>query len=496
MVKRSIRLFRNDKAKRIVSLSLILLIYSFIIILSINRCYFWDNVQFTSKEAHWYYNNNFSSLLLPGFSENSEIVGSGCHPPLIGIMTAVLWKVFGKHLWVSHVFIGLWALVLVYNSWKLLKIIIPDGIAIFVLPVLLLDSTILSQIFIASPDIVLLASFVTAVRTVIERKRWLLTVALIFLLQINGRGAAAGGVLFLFYIIHEVVSRYKRLTVRLIIDCIIPFIPALVLASFYYVSYILKYGWIFNNPDSPWISGWQKPEGFLQILKNLASFILRLGENGRFIVYILVISTFLILKKRKLNRTIFKSLDLSLVWLFSLLFLFFFYFVVTTTSAMTSRYYMGMFFILNILLFRMLPEVMSAGKIKIVSIIIIVFLLTGNFWTYPDKISKAWDASLAHLPYYSLRSECLNYLEINGFDFNKVSGGFCFKGNQKYVDLEDRELYISDMTDNQYFIYSNIANLDDELINELTESGKWEKIKTFKKGSVFVTIYKNGSYFN
>ncbi len=491
MVKESITSFRTNLKAGHLFLLLVLLIYSLVIIFSIDKCYFWDNVQFTSKEAHWYFNNNFSSFLLPGFSENSEIVGSGCHPPLMGIMTAFLWKIFGKHLWVSHLFIAFWAVILVYNTGRLLKCILPEEIAGYILPVILLDSTILAQIFIASPDIILLASFIISVRAVIEKRRWLLATAILFLVLINGRGAMTGGIVFIFYIIHQKIYENKKITARIIYESLFPFLPAFILAGFYYSYYIISYGWFFNNPDSPWAAAGESPEGFTGILKNLAAFCLRLGENGRFFIYLLGLFALAGLHKRKKLKAALSRLNLSLSWIFILLFVFFFYFVVSTTSAMTSRYYMGMFVIFNILVFRVLPGILSVKNIRIISIAAIAFSITGNLWTYPDNISKAWDATLGHLPYYELRAECLDYLEKNDYDFTKVSGGFCFNHNQRYTDLKDRDLIISDRTDNRYFIYSNISNLEDVLITELTDPEKWSEIKTFRKGFVFVSVYKN-----
>jgi hypothetical protein len=491
MGKDIFRSFRTKPGEGHLFILLVVLIYTIIIVKSVNCCYFWDNVQQTSKEAYWYYDNNFSSFLPPGFSEGSEIVGTGCHPPLMGIMTAFLWKIFGKYLWVSHIFIAFWAFCLVYNTFRLLKHLVQMEIVCYLLPVLLLDSTILSQISIASPDIILLASLILSIRAVLENRRFLLTVSSIFLVLINGRGAVTGGIFFIFYIIYQKAVERKNISAGMIFNSLIPFLPAFLLAGFYYIYYIINNGWFFNNPDSPWAGAGQRPEGFLGILKNIAAFCLRLGENGRFIIYIMgIVALTVLIKRRKLKATM-SGLNLSLAWLFFLLLMFFLYFVVTTTSAMTSRYYMGMFFVFNILIFRLLPGIISINKIKIISVVAVVFLLTGNLWMYPDKISKAWDATLAHMPYYELRAECLDYLENNNFDFTRVSGGFCFKGNQKYIDLNDRDLNISEGTDNQFFIYSNISNPDDSLINELTYSGKWNRIKTFRKGFVFVSIYEN-----
>jgi len=476
-----------------ISMLLVALVYAATIAISLDKCYFWDNVQFTSKEAHWYYSNNFTSLLLPGFSEGLEMFGSGCHPPLPGIMTALLWKVLGQHIWVSHLFTAFWAALLIYSTGRLLKITLPQESAGFVLPVLLLDSTILSQIFIASPDLMLLASFITAVVAVFERKRWLLTMALIFLVLINGRGAATSGIVLILYLVHQVIADKRRFTLKLFISALLPFIPAFTLAGFYYILYITRYGWIFNDPASPWYSGWQKPEGLLQILKNIAAFCLRLGENGRFIIYLTGIYLLTASARKKLKR-VFSSTDLSLALLFGMLFLFFFYFVLTTTAAMTSRYYMGMFLILGVLIFRSLAVILPVRKIKIIAVASLVFLLTGNLWMYPDKISKAWDATLAHLPYYELRHECFDYIKNNNINFAQVSGGFCFMGNQRYVDLEDRDLRISEGTENRYYIYSNISNPGDKLIDDLKDSSKWSSIRTFRKGFLTVSLYENRLY--
>src|SRR4030042_584520 len=353
MVKESITSFRTNLKAGHLFLLLVLLIYSLVIIFSIDKCYFWDNVQFTSKEAHWYFNNNFSSFLLP-----EEIAG-------------------------------------------------------YILPVILLDSTILAQIFIASPDIILLASFIISVRAVIEKRRWLLATAILFLVLINGRGAMTGGIVFIFYIIHQKIYENKKITARIIYESLFPFLPAFILAGFYYSYYIISYGWFFNNPDSPWAAAGESPEGFTGILKNLAAFCLRLGENGRFFIYLLGLFSLAGLHKRKKLKAALSGFNLSLAWIFILLFVFFFYFVVSTTSAMTSRYYMGMFVIFNILVFRVLPGILSVKNIRIISIAAIAFSITGNLWTYPDNISKAWDATLGHLPYYELRAECLDYLENN-----------------------------------------------------------------------------------
>jgi 4-amino-4-deoxy-L-arabinose transferase-like glycosyltransferase len=68
----------------------------------LNNCYFWDTVQQISKEAHWFYQTNFRYLIIPSQNSLTDMVVTGYHPPLMGMLTAALWKIFGVHLWVSH----------------------------------------------------------------------------------------------------------------------------------------------------------------------------------------------------------------------------------------------------------------------------------------------------------------------------------------------------------------------------------------------------------
>src|SRR5690606_9475145 len=130
-------------------------------------------------------------------------------------------------------------------------------------------------------------------------------------------------------------------------------------------------------------------------------------------------------------------------------------------------------------------------RVKFYAFILLIFLLTGNLWIYPEKTAMAWDATLAHVPYYQLRKDMFDYLETNDYDYSKIGGGFGFSSNQRYVDLKGRDLIIADSFDLDYFIYSNISNLPDEHIDALNNSELWEPIRTFSKGAVFVSLYQN-----
>lgn len=476
------------------SLVIVVLIYLIISFLSSDKPYFWDNVQQTSKEAHWFYEKGFSSLVLPGFSENSEIVGTGYHPPLMGLMTALLWQIFGKHLWISHAFVLIWALLLIFFVFRLSKIFLPESVVNYALPVMLLEPTLLAQIYIASPDIVLLTSLVMALVAIFENRKLLLLVSLIFLVLINGRGMLTGGLLFIVNVVYVFAVRKEIPLPNRIIKVVIPYIPALTLLLGYFYLYFSTNGWFFSNADSPWLEEWQAPEGWREILKNIFAFGLRLIENGRIIIWLFALWLIKDITVKKMLKDYLGSQVFSLVLLTTMLFGLFLYFAVTTKMVIGSRYYMGLILLLTLIVFKGLSQRVFVKKIRSLTILMLFLLISGHFWIYPYKISKAWDATLAHIPYYDLREECINYLKSNQYDFSTVAGGFGFSGNQKYVDLKDRGVIYSNNPESEYFIYSDISNLPDPFLEALENPNKWQEIKTFKKGAVVVKLYKNLTY--
>jgi hypothetical protein len=71
--------------------------YLFFIIITIavsKNSFFWDKDIIISKQAYWFYENGFS-LHMP----NSIDTG---YTPLLAIVLAVLWKIFGINLQVGH----------------------------------------------------------------------------------------------------------------------------------------------------------------------------------------------------------------------------------------------------------------------------------------------------------------------------------------------------------------------------------------------------------
>lgn len=461
------------------------LVYIILTLVSVNHCYFWDNIQQISKEAHWFYLTDFKSLLMPAPNSGSEIVATGYHPPLMGIMTAALWKIFGYELWVSHVFVFFWFGVLIYNSWKVIYRFLDPGIAGWILAIALLESTLLSQFSVASPDFILFTSFVLSLRAILERKYVLLAIGIFFLCTINMRGIFAGAILFISQLYFENTKSKEKTKIRDYTKMTIPYLPTLVVLSSYFAFYFLTRGWFFANSSTE--GHYALPNSFFRIAKHFSEFGLRSVENGRIIIWLAGIIFGYFMWKNKLKLSDEKKFLLAVFVLLTGLYTLF---IFITQMPFSARYFMPQFFILTILATSGMATFLKKQTLKYAFILIIFFEITGNFWIYPDKIAKSWDCTLAHLPYYKLRNQCFKYIDEKNISYNDLSAGFCLYGNRKFIELSENSKTVNSDTNRKYFIYSNISNLEDNFAEELNDKSKWMPIKRFEEGFVKIIVYE------
>lgn len=455
---------------------LLVIVYTILLYISFDFCYFWDNIQQVSKEAHFFFNSNFS--IFPTNKLFPEYSLTGYHPPLIGFITALLWKLFGCKLWVSHVFIYIWALLLIYNTKKLVSIFFNEKHIGLVSCILLLEPTILSQFVIASPDIVLFAAFVISLRAILEQKHLLLSIGLFFLFGISMRGVFVGVILLISHLIYI----YKKTDSKLYLKNFSAYIPTLLLLSIYYLIYFQRNGWFFTN--SSYAEHYQNPTSLIQVLIHLAEFGIRSIENGRFLIWILgMYILFFSFPKFRDNKF---HLVTSV---FTGIFLLYFLFIFITQMPFSSRYFITSYFLLTIIILIFAFEKLKKKLLAVLLSIIIFLEISGNFWIYPEKIAKSWDTTLAHIPYYSLRKECFEYIDRKRMDYNNISAGFCLYGNRKDIELIELNKTVSNKMNKKYYIYSNISNAEDSIIDELNDKRKWIEIKRFNKTPVFISIY-------
>ena len=463
----------------------ITLVYAILTIVTLNNYFFWDVIQLVSIEGHWYYESNFASLAIPN-NNHLNIWVSG-HPPLMPIMTAMLWKVFGQYLWVSSVFTAFWAILLIVNSWKLISRYFPKKYAGWVFLIVLLEPTVLTQFAISSPDFILFTAFVIALRAVLERKPILLAVGLFFLCCISIRGFFAGVGLFLANQYYTYLQNENQFSIKLFFRTFLPYLPTLTTLIIFYVIYFSKNGWFFA--DSGTDCHYAMPQTWEQVVRRILVFGLRLLEQGRFAVWALTLFfVFVLIKRKEKLSAVEKTLALFAFLVYGLYFLF----VFITQMPFSQRYFMPQFFLLTILTLMFVVKYFNAKRIKVIICSVLFLVLSGHFWLYSDRIYQPWEQTLLHLPFYKLRTEVFNYIDENNFDYNDLSAGFSLAGNRGFIELAHYGKVVSSTNLNKrYFIYSNISFWRNDRVIELRDAERWQPIKTFRRGVIFITIYRN-----
>ncbi|NLX71778.1 MAG: hypothetical protein GXY94_00535 [Bacteroidales bacterium] len=64
---------------------------------------------------------------------------------------------------------------------------------------------------------------------------------------------------------------------------------------------------------------------------------------------------------------------------------------------------MGITLMMGLLVFAYANRLWHKRKLKLYALLLLLMFAGAHFWIYPDRIAKAWDATLAHQPYYALR---------------------------------------------------------------------------------------------
>lgn len=466
------------------------ILFTVLSIVCINHCFFFDTIQLSSLHAFWYYDNDFQYFLLPNDLDSG-------HPPLNGMMLAALWKIFGKSLWVGHAFIFIWTLIMIYQLQKICLNLFSKEVAFYVSLAVLADATFLTQSVLVSPDIILMASFFTAIRGILENRKTLLMTGILFTSLISVRGMMCTAALFFFYSYYQYKSNRLSFSLKSLFSLSLPFLPGVLLAFAFLGYHYYKVGWIGYHPDMPWGDCFQKISSMKEFFINVATMGWRFFDSGRIIIWLLLSYSILLLLKKKDRKSGFSFKEIDFMILFGILFLISSYSFLLHTLLSASRYLFPHFALIAIIAFLLLNKIYSAKKIRIIAVITSLVLISGNFIKYPENISTSWDSTLSHLPFYELREQMFEYIQEENIPFEEISSGFCFYGNQHKIDLSSpsdrviKNLSFIDETD--YFIYSNISNLRDDIIDKVKDEDAYTLIKKLEKGNIFVSLYKRNT---
>mgnify|MGYP000465832649 CR=1 FL=1 len=154
--------------------------------------------------------------------------------------------------------------------------------------------------------------------------------------------------------------------------------------------------------------------------------------------------------------------------------------------------YLSFSFWVCYLILELIPAVRLRKVLVTVSLL---GLLSGSFWVYPKTVAQGWDSTLAHLPYYGLRQEMIEFIEKE--EIPKESIGYDFPGAypQNFLDLSNETWFFpeADFEKHRFVLYSNVINdYSDSELNDLEQN--WKVYHQINSVTVELILYQNPKF--
>jgi hypothetical protein len=437
--------------------------------------FFWDTVQLGAMQGDWFFQQDFSTLLLP------DQIDSG-HIPAFGWYLAGLWKVFGQSLLVSHLAMVPWvALVL----WQIFRLNSHANTTYASLPVLLFlaDPVLCSQLTMISPDVVLAGAFLLGLNSILSHQKGWLAISILLLGLISLRGMLVGVGLFIWQI-YRLRLASAPFSAKMLATTLLPYLGGGLVALAYLVFHFKQKGWVVVHADSPWATSFAVG-GITAWVKQIAILGWRLLDYGR--VFLLLV---LVLAWRRSGWRWDNQIrnQCALVVILG---------VVLGVPGILSpglaqhRYLLPLFLSITWLTTTLLHSAAPRSWRAAFYAVGIVGLLSGNCWIYPGDVAQGWDATLAHQFYFEGRNNCKKFLSEENIILAEVGTVFPEVGPLHYRDLNGIAAGFAplDIARQRYVYYSNVMN--DFSDGQLTDFARhWRIIFDYQKGGVIVRVYE------
>lgn len=436
---------------------------------------FWDNVLFASKMGNELFANSIFNWTMP----NSFDPG---HPPFLAFLLAISWKILGHKLWVSHLVMLPFIIGFFYQLFEFISHFIKkQRFVFFAFLLVIADPTLATSLVLVNPEIIILFFFLVSINGILKQKNNLKFVGLFFLSIITFRSMMLFAGVFIFDILNNVYLQRQKiksfLNFKFLLFYFFASIPA-----FLFISWRLaSKGWLQTHPESPWVSLWQvaSPEIFL---KNCLVLIWRYLDFGRIFIFSFLLISFILFGKKILksikNRQLL-TISICPVIIVIIVSLF-------ATNTFGHRYFIVSYIGFILFSFLLLDEFYKSKKI--IFTLLFLGLVSGNLWVYPKQISQGWDATLAHIPYHSLRLKTIDYLNKEQIEIAEVASFFPNYTKIDLVDLSGNQNSFSKFDGkNKYVLYATVYNLSDEELAMLEQN--YSILKQFNNFNITITIY-------
>jgi len=358
-----------------------------------------------------------------------------------------------------------------------------------------LDPVFAGQSVLVSPDLAVMCFFLMGLYAVLHQKKILLGLAAIGLAAMSMRGMMIVLSLYFFSLLTSIVAKEFEPKMDLkkwflfLWNQALPFVPSGLLSLAFLAAHYQHAGWIGYHADSPWATAFEKVD-FMGFVKNCAVYVWRILDFGRlFLLGFGAYAFYYFWQQTSLNKFPRKFSLLVALLVATLLCLS--PSVLIHKGLLLHRYLLPVLFSLNLLTVYLILNADLKYKHALLGLAFIG-LATGNFWVYPKEIAQGWDATLAHVPYYDLRKEMIDFIEAEGMNKREIGSAFPNISGTRYTDLAevDENFVKFDLEENDYILYSNVMNdFSDAELLEMDEN--WAVIKEIRSGGVCFILYSN-----
>ena len=453
-----------------------ILITLFIGIPGLNTGVFWDNITFISQMGNALYENGvFHWGSIP-------IEHDPGHPPFMASIMAIMWKLFGKSLLVSHIILWPFVFGILCQLYNLCSYYLESNrLKCFAVVFIVLDTTFLSHI--SSIDIEIPQLFFTllVVNNILYHKNKALKCFYLILLSlVSMRGMM---LCFGIFIVDSILYySYNRKTTEFFKDNILIYVLAAIPSIIYIAWRLLDKGWLISNPYEMWGNS-TSFDSVYDFIRNTCWNLLVVGHRyvdfGRIIPILLIIYTFFfkreIFTQKLKNLLVISFFSVSVVIAVSLV----------IKNNIDHRYFIISFIALNLLAFILVSH--YKHRVMLYTMLF-VSLLSGSFYVYPDRIAEQWDSTMAYYPYWKLRSQALTYMEEQHIPIERTA---TFFPNHSVDEVElnnDKRTFQTFDSNNDYVFFSNVLVMyDDEYYSVMND---YVLVKQFKKMGIRVEIRK------
>ena len=472
MLQKIVSLLLDSKKNRILFFSFLGLL---IFLVSHNNGMFWDNILFGSKMGNQLYYNSLFNWTMPDSFDPG-------HPPFLGFLLALFWKILGHKLWVSHLLMLPFTIGFLYQLFTFISYYIKNKtLRFFALLLIIIDPTLSTEFVLVNPEIIIIFFFFLVVNSILNKNNLLKLVGLFFLSIVSFRSMMLFGGIFLFDVFNKLFLEKEKLKSIFNIKFLLIYFIGCLPGVTYVVWRLLTKGWLQTHPNSPWAGYWHFAD-IKFFIRNVLVLIWRYIDFGRvFIMLFLVISVF-VFGQKIFNSN--KNKQLLLLSITSVIFIIFT--VLIATNAFGHRYFIVSYISLNLLTFLIIDQFYT--KKKLIYALLFIGLISGNLWMYPKNLSHGWNATLGHLPYHSLRLEAIDYLNEEHIEISEVGSFFPNYTTLDLIDFNgDQRAFARFNGKNKYVFYASVYNLSDNEYKALDKN--YILLKQFHKFNTTINIY-------